>query len=299
MAGNEVDYAAFVTFFEEVTKSGEEGKTAEGMTDVQFSGPITGSVGIDSALSFRAWNRQAISSIAVYWEEQAKGQVFLAEAAAAVALAYHEGDLAQQGAVSDVMNGILNPSGHEGTAQQKYFPVEGDPNYDAGQAAEGDSEDSVPPPTVDSEGNIVDANGAVLFYANGTPGDPSVLAASGITSVGSDGTSTGTSPYLAYINSVNEAQRRYYSQYTGIPEGNLDGEDVDQFADPNSEQAEDAGTQAMGGAFLELVQPTESTGPEEEYVQPPQEPVNLTGYTPPAPPPAPPSNAGGPGLAVQ
>lgn len=302
MAGNEVDYDAFGVFFNAIVASNEsEGEWSAFIEAIQAGAGVTGWLGTESAMSFRATHSQASVAMPEFLIEQMEGKVFLAEAAAAVALAYYDGDLGQGAQVSDVMNGILNPNGHSGTAQEKYFDPESQAAETAPDMGLPEQTDQAPPPTVDEEGNIRDSQGRILFTANGTPGNPQALAEAGITPGENGGDATGTSPYLAYINSVNAASREYYLQYTGV-DPTENPEDVPDQYDPDAEELP-ADIEAMGETFNALVDAPDAPEVDNPYTDtdgdgqvdppsPPSEQPDLGGYQAPEEPAQPSGQAG-------
>lgn len=290
MAGNEVDYAAFSTFYQAVQKSvgTDASNTTKSQRQIADAVPITGTVGIQQAMFFKAMNKQALTSINWFLQDQAIGRQALAEAAASVALAYHDGDLGQKGEVFDVMNGILSPNGKNGT-------IRGDMDKAAkeGQSSttqSGGSAKVTPPPTYNQNGEIVDSQNRVLFKADGSPGDPQALKEAGITPGANGATApkdASYSPYLAYINSVNEAQRQYYGNWTGVGP-NAIGTNPDQLPKKTDQLPNDK--DALAKAFPELVKPTNDYQTPACVAPPKEEPKtapDLSVYDDPEPDPEP------------
>lgn len=260
MAGTEVDYNAFSTF---VTATQEammaDGTASAGpLADIAMPGSITGSMGTDAAMFFGAMNRQAIKSIQAYMSDQMIGRMALSNAAANVALAYHDGDLGQKGQVSDVMDGILSPKGKDGTVRGQMEAAagegEGTGSSDTGSGYE------LPEVTTNEDGEILDAQGRVLFKADGTPGNPQALEDAGIDPNEEGGDGSGTSSYYQYITRVNNAQTAYYANWTGTKKEDL-GENPQDLLAKNQDKDASPDQEALGEARNDLVNPT----PEAEY----------------------------------
>ncbi len=295
MAGNEVDYAAFGTFYNAVMSGlGADSQATDSngagwQAGISQGVQTTGSVGIEQAMFFKAMNKQSLYSLGWFMKDQAIGRRALAEAAANVALAYHDGDLGQKAEVFDVMNGILSPNGKGGTVRETMDKAAKEAESSTTKK-DSDASKAAPPPTYNENGDIVDSQNRVLFKADGSPGDPQALKEAGITPGANGATASkdaSYSPYLAYINSVNAAQRQYYGNWTGVGP-NAIGTNPDQLPKKTDNLPKDK--DALAKAFPELVKPTNDyetpaciAPPKEE----PKTPPDLSVYDDPEPDPEP------------